>query len=123
MGGSPSKTYLSGKHVLITGGSEGIGLALAKECYKSSANVTLMARTTSKLDAAVAAVQSVQTNRIGSVKSCLADVTQADQASSPHRQLVSMCDTLQHQERPLTGMQPTCRLLRLSQAYSTRLEV
>ena len=46
----------SGRHVLITGGSEGIGLEIAKQCAARGATVTLVARTRSKLDAARAAV-------------------------------------------------------------------
>ncbi|KAK9865952.1 hypothetical protein WJX84_002656, partial [Apatococcus fuscideae] len=80
-GGLSREDYLAGKHVLITGGSEGIGLALGKECYKRSAKVALMARTASKLDAAVAELQAIQAKRAGSVRSCPADVTQADQVA------------------------------------------
>ena len=46
----------SGRHVLITGGSEGIGLEIAKQCAARGAVVTLVARTRSKLDAARATV-------------------------------------------------------------------
>ena len=43
---SPRKTRsIDGRHVLITGGSEGIGLELAKMCVARGANVTLVART------------------------------------------------------------------------------
>lgn len=80
-GTSKRQDYLSGKHVLITGGSEGIGLALGKECYKRLASVTLLARTHHKLEAAIAEVQAIRADRVGSVRSCPADVTQADQAS------------------------------------------
>jgi NAD(P)-dependent dehydrogenase (short-subunit alcohol dehydrogenase family) len=44
------------KHVLITGGSEGLGLALAKQLASQNARVTLVARTLSKLEAAEHAV-------------------------------------------------------------------
>lgn len=44
-----SKTSYSGKHVLITGGSTGIGLAIAVELVRRGAHITLMARTESKL--------------------------------------------------------------------------
>lgn len=40
---------LSGKHVVITGGSSGIGLAIACKCAAEGAFVTLIARTPSKL--------------------------------------------------------------------------
>ena len=43
-----------GKHVLITGGSAGIGLALAAELVARKANVTLVARTKSRLESAQA---------------------------------------------------------------------
>lgn len=35
---------INGKHVLITGGSKGIGLCLAVECARRGANVTVVAR-------------------------------------------------------------------------------
>lgn len=40
---------LLGKHVVITGGSSGIGFALAKRCVSEGAFVTLMSRTESNL--------------------------------------------------------------------------
>ncbi|MCO5561655.1 hypothetical protein L7F22_015276 [Adiantum nelumboides] len=43
---------LQGKHVLITGGSSGIGLCIAQRCAAEGAYVTLVARTFSKLEAA-----------------------------------------------------------------------
>lgn len=45
-----SKTSYSGKHVLLTGGSTGIGLAIAAGLVRRGAHITLMARTQSKLD-------------------------------------------------------------------------
>merc|ERR1711976_383399 len=42
-----------GKHVVISGGSSGIGLALAKEFAKRGSHVTILARTESKLKDAV----------------------------------------------------------------------
>ena len=44
---------LSGKHALVCGGSQGIGLASAIELAQSGADVTLLARTRAKLDAAI----------------------------------------------------------------------
>lgn len=46
------KNSYSGKHVLITGGSEGIGLALAHYFVRDGASVTILSRTMSKLKAA-----------------------------------------------------------------------
>lgn len=41
-----------GKHVLVTGGSSGIGLEVAREYVRQGANVSIMARDKKKLDAA-----------------------------------------------------------------------
>ena len=43
---------VSGKHILITGGSSGIGLALAKLYLRRGCHVTLVGRNKSKLQAA-----------------------------------------------------------------------
>jgi hypothetical protein len=69
------------RHVLITGGSAGIGLAMAREALRSGAAVTLVARTQSKLDEAKrgleAGVLEGEERRVG-VQA--ADVTDAKQA-------------------------------------------
>ena len=61
MGASPSKKldFYAGKHVLITGGSEGLGLSIAKLAAERGARVTLVARTLKKLEAARDAVEHV----------------------------------------------------------------
>lgn len=46
-----------GKHVLVTGGSAGIGLEVAREYIRHGANVTLVARNEAKLVAAVVELQ------------------------------------------------------------------
>ena len=43
---------LKGKHVLVTGGSKGIGKEVAKEFVKRGANVTIMARNSNQLSKA-----------------------------------------------------------------------
>jgi NAD(P)-dependent dehydrogenase (short-subunit alcohol dehydrogenase family) len=49
----PCDRYFAGKHVLVTGGSEGLGLALAARAVRGgAAAVTLIARTKSKLERA-----------------------------------------------------------------------
>lgn len=50
---SPCLKTLRGKHVLITGGSSGIGLAIAKEALSQGAFVTLIARSSAKLEKAI----------------------------------------------------------------------
>jgi 3-oxoacyl-[acyl-carrier protein] reductase len=47
-------TDLTGKHALVCGGSQGIGLASAIELARIGADITLLARTRKKLDATVA---------------------------------------------------------------------
>lgn len=64
----------SNKHVLITGGSEGLGLALAKQLVAQNARVSLVARTKSKLEAAAVAVAG-STGNTQSVSWHSADVT------------------------------------------------
>lgn len=39
-----SRTNIRGKHVIVTGGSSGIGLWAAIECVRLGANVTIVAR-------------------------------------------------------------------------------
>lgn len=50
---------LTGKHALITGGSTGIGLALAAECVRAKANITIVARTEATLKAAKAQLEEL----------------------------------------------------------------
>jgi len=49
---------LHGKHILITGGSSGLGLALAKLVARKGANVTIVARNKQKLDTAVQEIRN-----------------------------------------------------------------
>ncbi|MBN3308101.1 KDSR reductase, partial [Amia calva] len=46
---SPKPLKLNGSHVVVTGGSSGIGKSIAVECYKHGAFITLVARDESKL--------------------------------------------------------------------------
>ncbi|KAK4425711.1 3-dehydrosphinganine reductase TSC10B [Sesamum alatum] len=48
----PVRVPIKNSHVFITGGSSGIGLALAHLCAREGANVTLLARNVSKLEEA-----------------------------------------------------------------------
>ena len=69
---------LKGRHAVITGGSEGIGLALAREMVLRGATVSLLARRQAKLDAAAEQLRAA-------VKDCavhtfVADVTDYAQA-------------------------------------------
>ncbi|KAB5579726.1 hypothetical protein PHYPO_G00198300 [Pangasianodon hypophthalmus] len=46
---SPKPLKLNGAHVVVTGGSSGIGKSIAMECYKQGAFITLVARDEGKL--------------------------------------------------------------------------
>ena len=72
---------LCGKHALVTGGSTGIGLALAQELVRAGVHVTLLARTASKLQEAQAELQQLASSSgSGSTVSFqAADVTDAEQ--------------------------------------------
>jgi 3-dehydrosphinganine reductase len=63
-------TTLGGAHVVITGGSSGIGLAIAREAVARGARVSLLARDRARLADAAAAVGAVATASV--------DVAQAD---------------------------------------------
>jgi 3-oxoacyl-[acyl-carrier protein] reductase len=54
---------LAGKHALVCGGSQGIGRAAAIELAQLGANVTVLARTRSALEATVAALPRIQTTQ------------------------------------------------------------
>ena len=49
---SNDNNSLKGKHVMVTGGSKGIGKEVAKEFVKRGANVTIMARNAQQLSEA-----------------------------------------------------------------------
>lgn len=66
---------LQGKHVLITGGTRGIGLACARQFLEEGARVTLCGRSQASGDAAVAALADARRVAVH-----LADLTDADAA-------------------------------------------
>lgn len=68
-------TALGGAHVVITGGSSGIGLATAREAVARGARVSLLARDVSRLADAAASVGA--TGSAGVVATASVDVAQA----------------------------------------------
>ena len=72
-----------GQHIFITGGSQGIGLSLAHQLFTRGSNVTIVARTQSKLDEAVRQIETLKdTQRLaGSIQAIAADVTKFSEAS------------------------------------------
>ncbi|KAJ0743372.1 putative 3-dehydrosphinganine reductase [Helianthus annuus] len=53
----PTRIPIKSRHVFITGGSSGIGLALAREAAAEGARVTILARDMKKLEQAKASIQ------------------------------------------------------------------
>lgn len=70
---------LSGKHVIITGGSEGLGFCLARELCVKKCQVTIIARTQRKLDQAL--IELRELNIAAGVQAMPADVTSFEQVS------------------------------------------
>ena len=70
--------HLSDKHILITGGSKGIGLACARGFLAEGARVSLVSRDSANLDAARAQLQAAfPAERIHTVAANLRDATAA----------------------------------------------
>jgi 3-dehydrosphinganine reductase len=76
-------TNFDRKHVIITGGSSGIGKATARLLASVGANISIIARTQTKLDAAKAEIEAVRANpeqRVITIAADVADRVQAEQA-------------------------------------------
>ena len=69
---------LGGKVVLVTGGSDGLGAAVARRLVREGARVALCARNPERLEAAVTALRQAG----GDVLGVVADVTQASQVDA-----------------------------------------
>ena len=74
-----SKAKLAGKHVIITGGSDGLGYCLAQEFIRKDCRVSIIARTQSKLDAAVARLEGLASTKPAQVHALPADVANNEQ--------------------------------------------
>ncbi|MDZ8187031.1 MAG: SDR family oxidoreductase [Nostoc sp. ChiSLP02] len=68
---------LSGKTAIVTGGSAGIGLAIAKSLYSEGVNVAIAARNPERLENALSTIQSLPTPG-AKVISITADLTQTE---------------------------------------------
>lgn len=68
---------LSGKSAIVTGGSAGIGLAIAQALYKEGVNVAIAARNPEKLARAIETIRQIP-NKGNQVVSVSADLTEAD---------------------------------------------
>jgi NAD(P)-dependent dehydrogenase (short-subunit alcohol dehydrogenase family) len=79
---------LKDKHVLITGGSKGIGLACAAAFLQEGARVTLVARQAQTLDSAMRKLLEQTPSAV--VHVCAADLTDAGQAAGALAQALSL---------------------------------
>ena len=66
---------INGKLVLITGGSSGIGLALAEQLFSQGASVVILARDQQRLDAAIPKIDHQRLNPAQKLGALPADVT------------------------------------------------
>jgi len=88
---------LSGQHVLITGGSKGIGLACAQGFLREGAKVSLVSRSSSNLDTALAALLLEQPDfkgRIGLFAADLKVPAEAERALTQAEALLGPVDVL-----------------------------
>ncbi|XP_061197886.1 3-ketodihydrosphingosine reductase-like isoform X2 [Saccostrea echinata] len=72
---SPKRINIQGKHVLITGGSSGIGKALAIEAVRHGANVTIIARNEKRLEEAKQEIESHIKDKSSQVFAVSVDIT------------------------------------------------
>jgi 3-dehydrosphinganine reductase len=72
----------TGKHALITGGSSGIGLALARKLAASGANIAILARRPDALQAACLEIEKYRQSTNQYVAAISANVSDRDQVSS-----------------------------------------
>ncbi|KAL3137822.1 hypothetical protein ABBQ38_005078 [Trebouxia sp. C0009 RCD-2024] len=77
-----SGVKLSGKHVIVTGGSEGLGYCLACAFYEKGCRVTILARTQSKLDQALSNLRELNLAAGGQAQALPADVTNFEQINA-----------------------------------------
>ena len=62
------KVSFANKHVIVTGGSQGIGRAIAEQLLARGARVTLLARTESKLQTAVTELREAERSRLAAAR-------------------------------------------------------
>ena len=87
-----SGVKLSGKHAIITGGSEGLGYCLARELCVKGCRVTIVSRTQSKLDQALVELERLTV--AAEVQALPADVTKFEQVTRLPSVTFHLCQNL-----------------------------
>ena len=67
-----TKISFGGKHILITGGSSGLGKEIARQLYGEGAKINIVARGVEQLKVTV---EEIDSNRDGAINYIAADVT------------------------------------------------
>lgn len=78
----PNKKIWKGKHILITGGSSGLGLSLAKLFLEKGANITIISSNKQKLENAQKILEEKKVNKSNKIFSIQADVTDEHQITT-----------------------------------------
>lgn len=81
-------SYYSGKYVVITGGSEGIGKALALDLTKAGADVTIISRSVQKLEQTHKEMEALRVSKTQKINYVSCDVTQFETVRKTFDQLV-----------------------------------
>lgn len=76
---------ISGQHCYIGGGSEGLGLSLARQLTDRGAHVTIVSRSQAKLDAALAQLEASRQNDQQVLQAHACDLTDPDAAAETLR--------------------------------------
>lgn len=86
---------LAGRHAVVTGGSRGIGLAIAQALVEAGANATLMARDAVRLESAIAVLRTrATTQRLFAVAVDVADEASVNAAFAAARDANGAIDIL-----------------------------
>lgn len=105
---APVKLQLKGRHVLISGGSSGIGLAMARQAAFEGAHVSILARNPAKLEAAREAIRQATGSDVSILSVDVQDfdsVSKAIQDAGPIDVLVANHGVYFSQELELQDLQ------------------
>lgn len=83
-----SKNFYSGKYIIITGGSEGIGRSLALDLTKLGADVTILSRTLQKLEQTHKEMEALRVSENQKLNYVTCDVTQFETVKKVFDQLI-----------------------------------